>query len=335
MKCIYCGTQNANSESHIIPEAFGKGPVLKSGVCEKCNHKINEEFEQYIIRKLSFIRNFLQLKGKRNKRPPIDIETSYQGDIFKISIRDPRDFDKGLFAFERMDRSGQVERIAFLSPDKEQLEQAKTSYEKSHPGTKWTEISEEDIKDELILQVYFDFGIFADERMLRLIAKIALEWYCSKRDPEIVIDPDFEDVRKYIRFGEKPSYPIVSVVSNKNILRHFEPIPFGIHALFIGADPINTDLVSIVGIYSLVFFKVILNRRFRALANIEDLATVNPQTGIVYEPVIRGSLAPGPNISGKDKSDFIDPAVALNSMKDELLGRFNKGISRIKSANQI
>lgn len=65
--CLYCDSPGKDSISHIIPEAFGKGPTLDTGVCEKCNHESNTDVENHIIRKFSHIRNLLRLTDKRGR----------------------------------------------------------------------------------------------------------------------------------------------------------------------------------------------------------------------------------------------------------------------------
>ncbi|PIU66425.1 MAG: hypothetical protein COS84_05775 [Armatimonadetes bacterium CG07_land_8_20_14_0_80_40_9] len=67
--CIYCKVSKSFSDSHIIPEAFGQGPILSDSVCKGCNNAINKEVERSIISELAPLRNLLKLEGKRKKAP--------------------------------------------------------------------------------------------------------------------------------------------------------------------------------------------------------------------------------------------------------------------------
>jgi len=334
MNCIYCTKPNADSESHIIPEALGKGPILKTGVCTKCNNEINNDIEKYISKKLSYIRNFLQLTGKRSNRPTIDIEATFFNTTLQISARGPRDLDSKILTFQIDEKTGKKKGIVFICPDNVKIEQAKRQYEKRHPNAIWEEISPDIIDKEIQYRIYFDMGVFADPKCLRLAAKIALEWWCSKRSPQDIAYSNYDEIKQYIRYGGKTSYPLVSVVSDKNILSYFIKIPFGIHTLFIGADPRSHNLTVLVGLFSFVFYKVILNRHYSAFTKIEELAIVNPQTGKVYEPMIRASLHDGPYISGINESDNIEPIEVLRAMESHLLNRFNKGLENILTQSQ-
>jgi hypothetical protein len=49
--------------------------------------------------------------------------------------------------------------------------------------------------------VDFDFTILSDPRCLRMIAKIAFEWWCFERSPEFVSSADYDEIRQYVRNG--------------------------------------------------------------------------------------------------------------------------------------
>lgn len=167
-----------------------------------------------------------------------------------------------------------------------------------------------------------------------MVVKIALEWWCRKRGIEAVKADDFEEVRNYIITGKSPTRPIVSITNNPKILAALSAVPFGIHTLFVGADPRSSNLVVIVGLFSLVFYKVFLTRNHPRLAKIEELATVNPQTGKVYEPSIRAALCDGPYISGIDQCDRENPKIILDSIRQGILKKLNEGMEKIRESNK-
>jgi hypothetical protein len=329
MICIYCKSPNADSKSHIIPEALGKGPILKPGVCTKCNNDINNDLEKNINRKLAFIRNFLQLTGKRGKKPSIDIEVTFYNKTYKIPCQDLRDLESKMLVLSITDKSGKKERIAFICPDSTKIEQIKKQYSKKHLDANWEELSTDTIEQNIQYKVLFDVEVFADPKCLRMAAKIALEWWCKKRSPTDIIHTDYDEIRQYIRYGTGINYPIVSIVNDRNTISPVANVPFGIHTLFIGSDHRNNNLVVLLGLFSFVFYKVILNRRYLSLTKLEELATINPQTGFCYEPSIRVSLGFGPNISDIQETDYWKPLDVLRGMEQVLLNRLNEGLENI------
>ncbi|MBI4209584.1 MAG: hypothetical protein HY538_07770 [Deltaproteobacteria bacterium] len=329
IKCVYCQNQETDSESHIIPEGLGTGPTLLGAVGRSCNNDFGK-VEQVIIKALAPITNFLQLTGKRGKRPALELEADF-GDVKqRIKVRNPQDLKQRLFSYKTaISSDGKKKKIAFIGPI-DQLEEARKSYSEKYPNTTWEDMQSSDISD-VAFYLHFDFAIFYNPFCMRAVAKIAFEWWIKQRSPGVVQGNEYDAIRNFIKAGEFPNYPIVSIVQDRTIINAFGPIPFGIHTLFCSIDPHSSNLVILVGLFSLVFYKVILTKRHTALAKIEQLATVNPQTGQYYEPIIRLSLRSGPYISKIEKADCIDPLKAIQNMKPFLLNRLNNGFEAIRA----
>ena len=72
VKCIYCGRGTSDgveiSESDIIPDALTNAKIRCKNVCKtEHNNKFSDMFESKVINELSFIRNYLNIRGKNNK----------------------------------------------------------------------------------------------------------------------------------------------------------------------------------------------------------------------------------------------------------------------------
>ncbi|MCA8892831.1 MAG: hypothetical protein KDA56_13670, partial [Hyphomonas sp.] len=73
-ECMYCrtsGSETLLTDEHIIPLALSGSAVLPKSVCEDCQRKINEEFEQDVLRRIYILpRTKLQLRTRSpNGRP--------------------------------------------------------------------------------------------------------------------------------------------------------------------------------------------------------------------------------------------------------------------------
>lgn len=132
--CIYCDEPDRDSESHIIPEALGRGPTLELGVCAKCNHRINKDVEEPIVKGLAAIRHYLQLSGKRGERVALDIDVSYGGKTQKISAKNPIELRSRPFVFKEVtDGTGEKKNIVFISFDESVVTEKKRNMKADMP----------------------------------------------------------------------------------------------------------------------------------------------------------------------------------------------------------
>ncbi len=327
-QCIYCRAEDANSLSHIVAEALGSNTTLRPGVCDDCNHIINKEVEEPIIKALSPIRSFFQLEGKRDKLPRMDIEVRYGGGRQKISAHSTAEVLKKVFVFTNFtDPNGTHRDIAFLSFDQDALAPHSKRYFERHPKIAPSEFTE----DMTALQFWtsFDFDVFADPRCLRMVAKIAFEWWCMERSPAFVLSAEYDEIRQYIRYGTEPNYPIVSVIENATIQAYFEQIPFGPHLIYRSVNRRLDGLVMLFSPYSLVFYKIIVTRRYRALASDRKLTTINPQTGDPYSPVITTLRALNLTLMPNVPSASRNALDVIRRLSPRLLIRLNNGMTSI------
>jgi hypothetical protein len=71
MYCQTSGSETLLTDEHIIPLALSGSAVLPKSVCEDCQRRINEEFEQDVLRKTYILpRTKLQLRTRSPNRRP-------------------------------------------------------------------------------------------------------------------------------------------------------------------------------------------------------------------------------------------------------------------------
>ena len=192
--CIYCNAADANSISHIIPESLGNKTTLDHGVCGDCNSAFNREVEEPIVKELSPIRSFLQLGGKRRELPRVRIEARYGTGRQIVTARSSADLLSKVFVFKDFtDPNGVWRNIAFISFDRDALDQHRRRYRDRNPDEPLNNIPVLKVED-LQFWAQFDFDVLADRRCLRMIGKIAFEWWCLERNSELLSSDEYNEI---------------------------------------------------------------------------------------------------------------------------------------------
>lgn len=164
-----------------------------------------------------------------------------------------------------------------------------------------------------------------------MVAKIALERWCKNRDPNAIKSDEYSDIVRYILNDQNPGYPIVSIVGEEGILKQFWPIPFGLHVLFISTHGDSKNLVVLVGLFGLVYYKVIVTRAYTRLHTYQQLKLINPQTGYTDEFDNR-IKPPTPSrllINEITERDNILAKEMVTRMKTLITDRLNQGLETI------
>jgi hypothetical protein len=327
--CIYCGQDGAASVSHIIPESLGNRTTLKQGVCDDCNLAINREVEEPVIRSLAPLRTFFQLEGKRGERTRLTIEARYGTGTYRFSARSAKEVLSRVFVFKNFtDPKGIDRRIVFLSFDPEVIKEHRNRYVRRHRDSALSDIPNDSLR-ELEFWVDFDFGVFSEPRCLRMIAKIAFEWWCWERSPEFVSSGEYDDIRNYIRHGTQTTQPLVSVMESANVEAYFGTMPFGAHLLYRHSDRMLGGLVMAVSPFGLLYYKIVLTRRYRPLAANTMLTCVNPQTGHAYRPRLENPRGRILRLTAAIPTNALDAHEVIRRISPRLLLRLNHGMKAI------
>lgn len=322
--CIYCKVSKSFSDSHIIPEALGKGPILSDSVCKGCNNAINKEVERSIISELALLRNLLKLEGKRKKAPAFTGVAKFKNFSTKITLRKPKDLDERLFVFSKgQEPSNSKSKIVFIGLP-EEVDRRKRLYEAKHPQVKWENIPPSEIQN-IPIEFCLDFGVFGTQKALRLASKIAFEWWCKQRNTRLVAGSEYDPIRNFIkwgRFNKEP--PLACVVTDNTILKGLDNITLGNHSILI--DISNYRVIAIVGIFGLVYYKVTLTKRYPLFTHQQCLTTVNSQSGQVYEPPFRRKLRDF--ILTKQNRFEDDPMEAIRMQSEVVRCKLNDGLKK-------
>lgn len=177
MRCIFCKAESSetNSVEHIIPESLGnKDHVLKNGiVCDKCNNYFSSKIEQPVLSQPYFVsvrhRNFIE--SKKNKIP---LERAFIGRDSEIYI-DVNSGDRSII----IENSETVNKIL-----------------KGEVG-------------HMIIPAH-DMPEPNNYDLSRFLGKIAIEVlaqkFCHNEEwlNEITDKPELDELRRYVRIGDKP-----------------------------------------------------------------------------------------------------------------------------------
>lgn len=255
MRCIYClkdKTKNSFKKTeHVLPQAFGKfknNLTIKKIVCDECNKYFGDNLELHLSRDtIEGIKRFNYNIKKQH-------EFKSTGKQSRLSIKVNEGPFKGAYAYR--DYSELEERIIIKPipqvgfkkincmnyeyfplekiPDKDYLyNNFEMKKEKSIKilGDNLADAQKHLIKKGISLHLEAEENYLPEEPIdwecnveeqidqiiLRAIAKIAFNYLAYWNGMEFVIQNYFHPIRKYIRLGEKSSYPFV-VIQQKAIL---------------------------------------------------------------------------------------------------------------------
>ena len=103
-----------------------------------------------------------------------------------------------------------------------------------------------------------------DKTIFRGIAKIAFNYLAYWAGPEFIIQKPFHPIRKFIRFGEKASYPFVEIIE-KAILGD-EPEEgkrrLG-HIITLEWSKNKLSIISLVSLFNMMTYSVLLSKDYR------------------------------------------------------------------------
>lgn len=301
MKCIYCLEYKPKSSykktEHVMPRSFGlfkNNLTLNSLVCDDCNQYFGDNLEIDLARDTFEGQSRFEFNIKKDK----DYKSAGKNSRIKIRIMDgPL---KGTYAyreyscekkaivfkplpqvgFRRKDTSEYDFFLLPEIPDKSFLEEK--NYDMKHPkairafGIDDNQLEillrEKNIQikhgGEFILpstpqKILCDVEGEIDRCIFRAVAKISFNYLAYWHSSNFVYQSDFDNARRFIRFGEKPTCPIVAV-AQKPILAD-EPIEgkrrLG-HLVTLNWAIDQVSVISQVSLFNGVTYVVCLSRNY-------------------------------------------------------------------------
>lgn len=301
MKCIYCLEDKPETSykkvEHVIPQSFGlfkNNFTLIKIVCDDCNQYFGDNLEIALSRDTYEGHSRFEFNVKKAET----FKTA--GKKSRIIIRISDGIFKGAYVYREYSpdmndivlrpipqvgfrKKALTEYEYFLLdkiPDKEYLE--KNNFDMQHAQAIKAfsinvnqleqklkeknisfkiggEIVPPDKSDDLLCNIEGEI----DRTIFRAIAKIAFNYLAFWQTPEFLYHKDFDNARKYIRYGETVNYPITRVI-DKAILND-EPSTgkrrLG-HLITVNWAKDNLSIVSQVSLFNWVTYVISLARNF-------------------------------------------------------------------------
>jgi len=291
------------NREHVMPESFGtfeNNFTLLETVCKDCNKYFANNLELFLgrdsfeglLRYKYSVKSHMDFKFLSESRVTfrLDEQCEIQGALMRMKY----DEQKGIVAIEP------VKQVGFLNKNTNKWEyfefdnlQSRQSLEekgfivKGEKALKMLFLDSRD-KDEIetILKskgfnliinieaqplpkieegkVKVEIQTTIDQIICRGIAKIAFNYLTYIYGKEFALDSNFDDIRKYIRYGEINDFRYVEI--QKTPLLYFEK-SFGKketngHLIYVDWDRANLAIYSRVALFNSVFYRVIFCRLF-------------------------------------------------------------------------
>ena len=284
--CIYCQKSEPDvspSEAHIFPYAMGGITYTSDTVCKDCNQKTDKYFEQSEIQEFSFFQSIWGIKSRRGKVQGVPATIQFQGKTFNISL-DESGLPKTPLIFCKKDDAGKKS-YSIIGPAP-LAEKKKNEILAKNPSISWTDIDLTGYSPpESVIEIARDIG---RKSLRRLAAKVAYERWAQLRGNMILGDRQYADIRNFILNGTETRV-LCGNLCDPNLLNGMLNFSVGHHAVGVIAHPKSRILGFFVTFYSLFYFWVILSTNYRALAAFDNVLIEDPQSKIIYEPILRAN----------------------------------------------
>lgn len=269
VKCIYCNKGKSDgviiSESDIIPDSLTNAKLKCSNVCSiDHNNKFSDDFESEVINNLAFLRNKLNIKNKGNKFPSYPAKLKIGDKVYekKNLISDSNPIGNGSLISE--DKTIRFSPIPDSS-DKEYIE----IYDlKSITIEKTTTIN---------------LGIFTNNSIFRMVAKIAYEWFC-KVNNIMYKNSSFSNIIDFITTGAS-SKPVVTPINDISVINLIDSFTSkGSHFLAYYISE-NNKVKAIVSLFGVALYEVIISYKIENLDNFYILASQEFDLVKTHKPI--------------------------------------------------
>jgi hypothetical protein len=245
-KCIYCGKGTKESDfatSHIIPDSLSNSKVKFDCVCDpKHNANFSREFEKPISDQLAYLRNRLDIysDNRPKKKVPYKAIISIEGFEIETSITSKFDFyNSGPKFFKDKDGKGML----FFNENEDI----------NLPNGDMIDV---DINNsEIYHNIQINLDMFSSSEMLRLVAKIAYEWYC-KIEKIYHKDGKYKRIINFVTKLNTADESIIQVVNDLNLYKSMkEVIGIGGHALGL-YHAYNGNVYVYLSFFNLVIYRI-------------------------------------------------------------------------------
>ncbi len=240
-QCIYCGVRGSFSKEHYLPRCLGKFrgfETLNDRICTDCNNSFSE-IERHFCRMSpeAFFRKFLGIEGRKHHKPYNPFQETYHGtvpiemrgklpeedleilwepekrgihEMFQIVIHDSNGQTRQIRISESMmENPSELEnkikefdienaQDVICAANPEEQEKVTQLLSKVFPNKQfiWQEPSPDGRRVDAVIRI----TIF--DKYARAIAKIAFHYFLKQFPRYRGSEPEFEEIRKFIKTGE-------------------------------------------------------------------------------------------------------------------------------------
>jgi hypothetical protein len=280
MKCLYCGNLIIKkSNEHIILSSLGGKKKSKNICCGKCNGDLGNLLDKDIADQLNFFSNQINLVTGRGKPAPVlknlDSGKGYKVDILpggKPFLSEPK--------IEITDSNG----MRTLSIQARTVAEAKKLIEDNitRLGLKLEDIQDMDatLYSEYTKPIDFNLSIGGPIHF-RSIAKMMLNYFGTKVDPDRIRNGQFDKIISYITIGK--DFPDNRI--NHDYFSEFPLTPFHgdfTHRLFVFSNKDEKIVYGLLELFNHIRFSCILTDIWDG-PNIGHVYIVNPVLHKSYE----------------------------------------------------
>jgi len=301
--CIYCKRELVESEfnkEHVLPRAFGtfeNNLTLIEIVCKECNSFFSTALELYLARdSIEAVQRLerglkpLELENElRQQRVgySIDVEGPWEGARLQLGVED-NELVVGLVPQVGFHKKAGGERRLFIT--EEELATSDAWRDRVDPaGNLLVAAPSIEVRDRIIAKlkekgisftatmempapptesgrVLTETAVKIDSVIRRAVAKIAFNYAAFTAGPVLLLDPAFDVTRRFIRFGDKPDYPLV-VVDDVPIL--YDDMRTARqtsgHLITLEWAPCGRDAVSQVALFNWIRYRISVGRHFTGI----------------------------------------------------------------------
>lgn len=245
-RCLYCQEDKSENKyqksEHVLPQSFGvfeHNFTLRNIVCDDCNHYFGNNLELALARdSMEGIARFshgIKSPGEfksfgRNSRivmqvvegdfEGVYVYREYSSEVDKIIIKPLPQIGfliKGKYKYFLLDEIPERKKLEEEGFDGKLSKSIRglaveldTLQNRLKEKDIRFEVKEEDVSppsssESLLCQI----SATVDQKIFRAIAKIAFNYLAYHQDPAFLHETSFDVIRRYIRYGEQPTYRLI------------------------------------------------------------------------------------------------------------------------------
>lgn len=268
-KCFSCCNFKPMTEEHIIPQSLG-GRLSAWIYCKECNDIFGRTIEADLVDNFKYFSTALKIGRIRGKHQPYavtlvpdGIELTFDGKEFKrkepvVEIKKDGNRIESVKIIARS--SGELARITFSIKNKYFLNDEFKDQTEFHPGP---------------INVEREF-IFDNSLIRRAVSKMAYGLICIKIPKEKAFSPSFDDIRRYIRFGDNKDLASANFRNTGFLSDNVRPL----HKIHISFNKDKKLVIGYICLFGIFKYTTLLSKQFDSIIDLPDIDyTFDPKTG--------------------------------------------------------